>query len=61
MSSNTVVTGNVNVANQINVMNMAGRKKRAARLAKQAIDWMAKYNTLADVTPELLARGHEIF
>ena len=61
MSSNTVVTGNVNVANQINVMNMAGRKKRAAHLAKQALDWMAKYNTLADVTPELLARGHEIF
>ena len=32
MSSNTVVTGNVNVANQINIMNMAGRKKRAAHL-----------------------------
>ena len=28
-SSNTVVTGNINVANQINVMNMVGRKKRA--------------------------------
>ncbi len=28
-SSNTVVTGNINVANQINVMQGAGRKKRA--------------------------------
>merc|ERR1719492_80889 len=26
MSTNTVVTGNINVANQINVVNMAGRK-----------------------------------
>ena len=61
MSSNTVVTGNVNVANQINVMNMAGRKKRAAHLAKLGLDWMAKYNTLAVVMPELKARGHELF
>ena len=30
-------------------------------LAKQALDYMAKYNTLAAVTPELLARGHEMF
>ena len=30
-------------------------------LAKQALDYMAKYNTLAAVTPELLARGHEVF
>jgi len=61
MSSNTVVTGNINVANQINVMNMVGRKKRAAHLARQAVDWMAKYNTLATVTPELMARGHEAY
>ena len=61
MSTNTVVTGNVNVANQINVMNMAGRKKRAAEIAKKALDWMAKYNTLAVVTPELIVRGHELY
>ena len=30
-------------------------------LAKQALDYMAKYNTLAAVTPELMARGHEVF
>ena len=30
-------------------------------LAKQALDYMAKYNTLAAVTPELMARGHEMF
>lgn len=61
MSSNTVVTGNVNVANQINVMNMAGRKKRAAHIAKMAVEWMAKYNTIIDVVPEHVARGHELF
>jgi len=61
MSSNTVVTGNVNVANQINVMNMAGRKKRAAEIARKALDWMAKYNTLAVVTPELIVRGQELY
>ena len=27
-SVNTVVTGNINVANQINVMNVAGRRRR---------------------------------
>jgi hypothetical protein len=46
MSSNTVVTSNINVANQINVMNMAGRKKRAAHLAKLAVDWFSNYNTV---------------
>ena len=30
-------------------------------IAKQALDYMAKYNTLAAVTPELMARGHEVF
>ena len=30
-SINTVVTGNINVANQINVQNMAGKKKRRKR------------------------------
>ena len=37
-SVNTVVTGNINVANQINVMNVAGRRrKRSAgvRFSKQ--------------------------
>lgn len=52
MSSNTVVTGNINVANQINVMNMAGRKKRAADLARLAINHLARFNTLAIVNPE---------
>ncbi len=47
MSSNTVVTGNINVANQINVMNMAGRKKRAAKVARMALDWMSNFNHLA--------------
>ena len=27
-SVNTVVTGNINVANQINVMNVAGRRRK---------------------------------
>ena len=57
MSTNTVVTGNINVANQINVMNMAGRKKRAAQLARQALDSMAKYNIIIDALPELMARS----
>ena len=38
-SVNTVVTGNINVANQINVMNVAGRRRRrrsaGGRLSKQ--------------------------
>ena len=37
-SVNTVVTGNINVANQINVMNVAGRRRKrsaGARLSKQ--------------------------
>ena len=32
-SVNTVVTGNINVANQINVMNVAGRRRRRRRSA----------------------------
>ena len=37
-SVNTVVTGNINVANQINVMNVMGRKRKrsaAVRFSKQ--------------------------
>jgi hypothetical protein len=36
-SSNTVVTGNINVANQINVMNMVGRKKRAGHVTSRHV------------------------
>ena len=61
MSTNTVVTGNINVANQINVMNMAGRKKRAAEFARQALDYMARYNVIIAALPEAKARGHELF
>ena len=61
MSTNTVVTGNINVANQINVMNMAGRKKRAAEFARQALDYMARYNVIIEALPEAKARGHELF
>ena len=61
MSTNTVVTGNINVANQINVMNMAGRKKRAAEFARQALDYMARYNVIIEALSEAKARGHELF
>ena len=61
MSTNTVVTGNINVANQINVMNMAGRKKRAAEFARQALGYMARYNVIIEALPEAKARGHELF
>ena len=62
MSSNTVVTGNINVANQINVMNMVGRKKRAAHLAKIAVDYLAKYNVIMETLPEsVILRGHDPF
>ena len=61
MSTNTVVTGNINVANQINVVNMAGRKKRAAEFAKMAVDYMAKYNVIMETIPEAVIRGHAPF
>jgi hypothetical protein len=32
------VTGNINVANQINVMNMVGRKKRAGHVSQHTFE-----------------------
>ncbi len=58
MSTNTVVSGNINVANQINVMNMAGRKKRAADLARTALGNLAQFNRIA--APEVLHRSFAI-
>ena len=56
-SVNTVVSGNINVANQINVMNVAGRKRRdatsgitpemkrsAAKIARQGFEAMLTLN-----------------
>ena len=60
---NTVVSGNVNVANQINVMNVAGRKKRsnkkgsriskehkkaAAAIAKKGMEALISLNKVVD-------------
>ena len=61
MSTNTVVTGNINVANQINVMMGAGRKKRAAEFAKLAVDYLARYNVIKETLPESLDRRHVLF
>ena len=62
-SVNTVVTGNINVANQITVMNVAGRRKRgtkagrriseehkkeAAAIAKHGIEALISMNNIVD-------------
>ena len=62
-SVNTVVTGNINVANQINVMNVAGRrrkrsgggrmfskqdKSRAARIARLGLESLLTMDGLVE-------------
>ena len=61
-SVNTVVTGNINVANQINVMNVMGRKRkrsagvklskqdksRAARIAKLGLESLITWDGLVE-------------
>ena len=48
-SSNTLLTSNINVANQINVMNMLGKRKRRkkreiATLAKKGIEALKTFS-----------------
>merc|ERR1712156_775763 len=61
-SVNTVVTGNINVANQINVMNVMGRKRkrsagvklskqdksRAARIARLGLESLITWDGLVE-------------
>ena len=57
-SVNTVVTGNINVANQINVMNVMGRRRRSSagddrpRLDKAQAGRIAKLGLEALLTME---------
>ena len=55
-SVNTVVTGNINVANQINVMNVMGRRRRSSadrpRLDKARAGRIAKLGLEALLTME---------